>query len=692
MSDVYPTAPPQRMRRYRISVASIALLAVFWFALAVSSVGVQAEPEDAAVVAHTSYIEWLSYRAEDRTYQGDFLHVIGVIQVTGSRNLKHVRAEVTFRDSQGRQIEGAEVTSLLGIYRLIDGEQIPYNLLGPGDRLPFHVVLLDESASARVVTYNISVKYSVTDEDPYRGLVVVNERALSRAGLTVMTGELVNSGESGARAATVHAAFYDHDGKIACTSYFFVPMHVILPGERFAFLLYSHSPLTRPGEDLTCELVATCVESDQVPYREFTVVTHRLLPGEHDTLIVEGEVANIGDEDATSVVVAISFYDGEGRPLGGYYTNIDEIGAGQSKTFEVIFWESYLAPEVSNYTIHVSSAPYTGPEEPSGEEPELVRSTPSPSVAAVAVAVGASVSAGLTAVASVTGLGEQLNAAISSLPLPGPAKEFLKFYTEETFKHLTGEELEARRRRGFISGGKLLSLALSALVLFLVFSYVEVNGFPNFTDVNAVLSVAPYVLLTVVTFFVAKEMLAYGIAAVLDVWCDFRIWLYGLVALLISGFGFLLPFGSPGRTDYEGDLDVTSAGTVAALKVLCDLALMLPFWALLSLGYTVPGDAGLLMATMSAYYSSFPFRPLEGQAIFRYNRILWAGVFLAAFALFASASLKLLPSIAYMIGGGVAAVLLVSVLIFARRRKTATPGPPLPPPPPPPPAPMTSPH
>ena len=679
------------MRRSLAFLAPAALTAVAVVLCLSLRNGIQGAGEEAQVVCHNSYVEWFSYRevgsTEDRTYQGDFLHVIGVIQVTGGRNLKDVRADVTFKDSQGRQIEAATVVSLLGTYRMEDGEQIPYNLLGPGDRLPFHVVLLDESASARVATYNVSVKYSVTDEEPYRGLVIINERALSRNGLRVMTGELMNSGEDGVRAAVVYAAFYDRDGRIVCTSFCFAPMHIVLPREKFAFLLYSHSPLVNLGENLTCELVPTCVETDQVPYREFRVVTHGLSGGEHGTLVVQGDIANIGSKNATTVIVAASFYDREGRPLGGYYATIDKIEAGESSPFSVVFWEFYLAPEVSNYTLHVSSDPYTGPEAPSAEEPELVRSTPSSLVAAAAVAVGASVGAGLTAVASVTGLGEQLNAAISNLPLPDSAKEFLKLYAEETFKHLTGEELAARRRRGFVSGGKLLSLALSALVLLLVFSYVEVNGFPTFADVNAVLSVAPYVLVTVVTFFVAKELLAYGIAAALDVWCDFRIWLYGLVALLVSGFGFLLPFGSPGRTDYEGDLDVTKAGIVATLKVLCDLMLMLPFWALLSLGYTVLGDAGLLMATMSAYYSSFPFKPLEGQAIFRYNKPLWAGVFLGAFALFASTSLKLLPNTTYLVGGLLAATLFIRVLVVARRGRMIRPSerivppPPLPPPP-----------
>jgi hypothetical protein len=319
------------------------------------------------------------------------------------------------------------------------------------------------------------------------------------------------------------------------------------------------------------------------------------------------------------------------------------------------------------------------------EEGALVRATPSIPLASAAVAVGAGITVGATAVMSATGLGQQVDGAVSSLEIPDSIKKFLKFYTENAFKHLTKEEVEARRRGGLVSGRNILSLAFSALVLLLVFSYVEVNGLTGFADPNSLLSVMPYVFVTVVLGFVAEVLFAYVVAVTLDVWCEFRIWPYGLIALIVSGFGFLLPFGSPGRTDYEGNLDDGKAGLMATLKILSHLVLMLPFYVLLFLGYEVIGDAGLLVTAVSAAYSSFPFKPIEGQAIYRYSKPLWIAVFAGTFVLFISTTFKLLPSLSYLFIGLLAAALFAVILIVAKRRRVTPSADLLMPQPPPPP-------
>ena len=360
---------------------------------------------------------------------------------------------------------------------------------------------------------------------------------------------------------------------------------------------------------------------------------------------------------------------------------IVDHGNGTRRIFEGWYSGGSLFSEEPNSSFQVNE-PMTLVAEWSTEQ---IRETPPPQAAAAAIVVGAGVSAGLTATMSVTGLAQQFNAAVSNLEVPEQIKGFLRFYAEETFKHLTPEELESRKRKKLISRAKLLSLTFSALVLLIIFSYVEVNGLPRFLDLASLMSVLPYVLMTAVLFFVAKEFMASLVAATLDIWCEFRIWLLGLLALVISGFSFLLPFGSPGRTDYEGDLDKKKAGLVATLKILCDLLFMLPFYVFLVLGFEVAGDAGLLIATMSAYYSSFPFKPLEGEAIYKYSKPLWVVIFAGTSLFFISTALDLVPSVAYLLSGFIVAILLVAVWVIAKRHVTVPvipPPQPLPPPPP----------
>jgi len=652
----------EKMKRTLAFIApTILIIAIAVLFLPLFS-GAQGEGEEAVVATHSSYIEHGHFEVKG-DHEGDFLHVIGVVQVTGAKNIKDVGVEVTFYDSRGERIVAGPVANLLGHSIHEDDVDIFYSLLAPGDKLPFNVVLLDEAASAKVASYKISVKYEVTEQEPYTKLYVLSHRLWSSWGRVRVIGELANTGEQYVSFVSVYVAFYDSAGKIVGTEYYPAPMYILVPGEKIAFATYS----AQIEEDVTYELIPICIVRDLVPYKEFKILSHSTHMDEYGDLILEGEVANTGDRDAADVVVAADFYDREGKPLGGYYADIPEIKAGKSSPFTIEFWEIDLAPDAANYTFHVSSSPYTLLETEPTPEAEFVRTTPSLQAASVAVAVGAVVSAGLTAAVSATGLGEQFNAAVSNMKIPDSIKDFLKFYAEETFKHLTGKELEARRRRKTLSGKKLLSLAVSALVLVAVFSYVELNGLPKFLYPTALLSVVPYVLATVVLFFVVREIVASAVAAILSVWCEFRIWLYGLTALVVSGFGFLLPFGSPGRTDYEGKFDLRKAGLIAALKILCDLALMVPFYAFSVLGYKVMGDAGLLIATMYAYYSSFPFKPLEGKTVYTYSKPLWVFLFAGALVLFVSTSLNLLPSTIYLLGGLVAAALFVAFLILARR-------------------------
>jgi len=744
-----------------ILTSSPVLLAACVLSLLLLPMGAQANDAEAMVIDHKSYIDRMSLSKGEEVYEGNFFHVIGVIQATGTKNIKDVGVELTFYDTQGEKILAGPIGSMLGTYRIEDGIEIPNNLLGPGDKLPFLTVLLDEEASAKVATYDISVKYAATDEEPYRNLVILNRRLRSRYGSASVTGELMNSGDQYLSSVCVYAAFYDSAGRIVDTRYYPAPMSVLVPGQKIAFTTYS-APIEG---NVTYELTTTCLTTPRIPYREFEVLSHTSHIDERGYLVLAGEVANTGDRDATRVIVAADFYDEQGWPLGGYYAEIPQIRAGERSPFEILFWREELAAEAANYTFHISSSESTYIRQPSqiacavsprkitagqaitisgavtpaikgvkitltftspngttiteetlsdsngsfthlfnaqeeghwavevswpgnniyegstssaaeftvereAAPPSLVRATPSLETASAAVAVGAGVTVGVTAVMSATGLGQQINAALSELKIPKPVKDFLKFYAEKTFKKLTSEEVVARKRRKLVSAAELLSMMLSALVLLLIFSYVEVHGLPSFADPTSLLSVLPHVMITVVLVFVLSQLFAFTTAAALDVWCEFRIWLYGLIALTISGLGFLLPFGSPGRTDYEGELDERKAGLAATLKILCTLTLMLPFYAFLILGYKITGDSGLLIATMSAFYSAFPFKPLEGQAVYKYNKPLWLTVFAGTFILFTSTTFDAFPHTIYLFAGLLTAALFITTLAVARRRRT----------------------
>ena len=65
------------------------------------------------------------------------------------------------------------------------------------------------------------------------------------------------------------------------------------------------------------------------------------------------------------------------------------------------------------------------------------RQIPTPENTAVAIAVGASVGVGVSALMNLGGFAQSSNESISKLPLPERLKDFFKFYLEKTFETLS---------------------------------------------------------------------------------------------------------------------------------------------------------------------------------------------------------------------------------------------------------------
>jgi hypothetical protein len=290
-----------------------------------------------------------------------------------------------------------------------------------------------------------------------------------------------------------------------------------------------------------------------------------------------------------------------------------------------------------------------------------VRVTPPPQNALASIIVGAGISIGFTFLMSLSGFAQSFNSMVSRLPIPTWLKDFLSFYAEETFKDRTQKEIKNRKRK-FITRKELISLLFAIITLLVVFTYVEVNGLPKFADTSFLIATVPSVLLSVVMIFLVSQLLENITAVTLDVWSEFKIWVYGLIALIITSILFFVPFASPGKTEYQGDIDDRKAGLIALIIILSSLMLCLPFSLFHWFGFPTIADAGLMLTLMTAFYSAFPFKPLGGKAIFRYNRASWLLTFITSFTLFLCITLNILPQIAYLLMG-IIAIALFTVLL-----------------------------
>jgi len=311
----------------------------------------------------------------------------------------------------------------------------------------------------------------------------------------------------------------------------------------------------------------------------------------------------------------------------------------------------------------------TNASEPISFSRSTVRQVPPPENAAVAMAVGASVTVGFTAFMGLSGYAQSFKRIVSKLPIPDWLKDFLDLYAEKTFEGLTSEEIDAQKGK-MITLGSLLSLLVSAIVLLVVFVYVEVNGLPYFLKREYLYAAIPQVLISVVSIFILKQIFSFISARSLSVWSEFKLWLYGLAALLITGIIFKIPFASPGKMEYRGDLNPKRAGLIAISEILCILISSIPFYIFHTVGLTTIGDAGLMMAMMTACYSVFPFKPFEGEAIFRYHKGIWVTTFFPSLSMFICTVFNLLPLFAYLLTGTTATLLFIVLILKLKKQQS----------------------
>jgi hypothetical protein len=114
---------------------------------------------------------------------------------------------------------------------------------------------------------------------------------------------------------------------------------------------------------------------------------------------------------------------------------------------------------------------------------------------------------------------------------------------------------------------------------------------------------------------------------------------------------FFVPFASPGKIEHQGDVNKRKAGLISLiLAVSSDV--VFAFCALHVAWFTNIADAGLVICLMTACYSSFPFKHLEGEKIFGYNKAFVACHISCKYILFSCIVLQVLPYVAYFLVGG----------------------------------------
>jgi PKD repeat protein/ABC-type branched-subunit amino acid transport system substrate-binding protein len=301
-------------------------------------------------------------------------------------------------------------------------------------------------------------------------------------------------------------------------------------------------------------------------------------------------------------------------------------------------------------------------------KPISIRVIPKPEELSLAITTGVIVSVGFPFLFALTGFSKKINDQLSKITMPKWLNKFLKTYLEKNYTKITQKKttqiIEVDMWR------QVALIAFSCIILFTVFVYVEVNGLPNFLMAQSLILAAPQVLISVVAVFLFTQIFSLISVRSLKIWSQFRLWLWGIIALLITGFVFKVPFSSPSRMEIPKGLDPESAELHAISKTLCLFMSAIPFYLFDLMGNVMSGDAGRMMVMMGAFFSTLPLKPMEGEVIIKSDRKVWLALFLVSLTLFLGVVFDLLPHYAYLLVGIASLILYLVFVQYIQRKKT----------------------
>jgi len=588
-------------------------------------------------------VEILNHRSY--LWSNSTLWIVGEVHNIGTTNLEQVNMAVVYYDSVGAIIGTDKCSIQLGV-------------ISPGQMAPF-ITFAGVSYSypinaSFIAGYEIAVRsYSSTTVELYKDLIIVNEEAFfDELDNYHVYGAIVNNGTIPVESVAAVGSFYDtYDNLI--DAWFSLPYPSDLsPNQNTTFNI----ELDKSRLDAVGEIDHYFLQVDYHVERTSSTILCSIssMPGS-DNITVSGSVTPVPGE----VLVAMNFTKPDNT------TSIIMITTTPEGDFNYTF-----KPEDSGVWSVRASWPgildiegATSTSTSITIEETTIRKTPPPIAAAVATSVGVAVPAGVTALAGWGGLGQYFNVIISKL------SSWVKTFLQSYMKQILPVQPKPGEKAPFLARIEMVELGFSTLVLTLVYGFVGANGLPHFLNPSVLLVIIPVTLLTSGISMVAAELRQVLILKIYNIRGDLKIWLQGLIAFLISGLVFKIPFSTPVRYRYKGSkISAKTGALINILKMLMLLPLLILYSIAIMLGFRRIGDIGLLSCLTSVFYQLMPIKPLDGKAIFDYDRKVWLLAFVPMMILFYTWVLNLLPWTVYLAAGIISTV--AGVILAIQQYKT----------------------
>jgi hypothetical protein len=239
------------------------------------------------------------------------------------------------------------------------------DILLPGEQAPFKLSLWDPPPG--IVSYKLTISGTETTARPFADVTFAQSHAQMQGDNVNIVGLVRNEGPDAASQVHIAAALYDEQDVLLDVATVSAPLTVLSPDQESPFRLVVSGPHVN-GLPARYDLIAygqraSDAEKD-TQARVALADTHNYTNDVEDLVIV-GEIANTGDQNATYLEAFASFYDTQGQVLAvdQGYVWADVLSAGTRSPF---LFELFGTPaEVDHWQIWVqgqrTDRPVAGP-------------------------------------------------------------------------------------------------------------------------------------------------------------------------------------------------------------------------------------------------------------------------------------------------------------------------------------------
>lgn len=253
------------------------------------------------------------------------------------------------------------------------------------------------------------------------------------------------------------------------------------------------------------------------------------------------------------------------------------------------------------------------------------------------------------------------------LKLLGPLREIVMGYTEELFFHIDARtrKVKAVTRTPLILGislGEIITIFLSTALLGLAFSYAEMHTL----NIMVFLFVGLVAGVTLIIIQIASRLYAHSYKMV----SEYKFWDIGALTLILTTLFVSIPFARPamvvleeegGKEEHEESLKDEHAehgeeaekehlkgekeahkknpvmnAIIAISSPYTGLVLSIAFMLFILYGGILGeiGISGIKISALLSAYTLLPLKPMEGRNIFRWNKLVWAMMFIPSILLY----------------------------------------------------------